>query len=172
MRARGWLRADLVASTEIVPFAALRAIPLPAARVNQSSTPRTASDKGRELEGIPFACSDTIPSGEILAICPASVSASQTLPSGPSMIPFGPADGVGKSNSATSPSIVIRPTLLAAYSVNQRCPSCPVMMPTGWQSGRGSANARNEPLEISIRPISPAPLLQNQSAPSGPKVKI
>src|SRR6185312_4004045 len=91
---------------------------------------------------------------------------------GPSMIPFGPADRVGKSNSVISPSTVIRPTLWPAYSVNQRWPSCPVIMPTGWQSRRGNGNARNIPVETSMRQIWPAPLSQNQSPPSGPKVRI
>jgi hypothetical protein len=73
----------------------------------------------------------TTPSGVTEAIWEMPVSENQTLPSGPSMMPFGPAFGVGRSNSLRSPSIDSRPILWPAYSVNQRLPSAPVMIPTG-----------------------------------------
>ena len=65
------------------------------------------------------------PSGVILAMRLASLSENQILPSGPRIMPSGPASGVGSANSAMSPRGVMRPILSAAFSANHRLPSAP-----------------------------------------------
>ena len=60
-----------------------------------------------------------LPSGVMRPIWLTSVSENQTLPSGPSRMPSGPAFGVGSWNSVTSPCGVMRPTWCAVFSQNQ-----------------------------------------------------
>jgi len=55
-------------------------------------------------------------------------SVNHNAPSGPVVIPAGPALGVGMGNSETTPVRVIRPILLTAPSVNHNAPSGPAVI--------------------------------------------
>ena len=76
---------------------------LPAASLNHSAPSRSENDSGFEPGVMPSLNSVTLPSGVMRPIWLTSVSENQTLPSGPSRMPSGPAFAVGSGNSVTLP---------------------------------------------------------------------
>ncbi len=101
-----------------------------------------------------------------------SVSENQTLPSGPRIMPSGPALGVGSGNSVISPLSVMRPILLAAFCANQSAPSAPAVIPIGVAFAVGRSYSVKRVVAGSKRPIFAVPLSQNQSARSGPSTQM
>ena len=81
---------------------------------------------------MPVENSVILPDGVILPILSVFVSVNQRLPSGPVVMPAGPALPVMPvENSVTVPDGVILPILFAPYSVNQTFPSGPAVIPNG-----------------------------------------
>ena len=81
----------------------MRPIRLPAASLNHSAPSRSENDSGLQPGVRPSLNSVMLPSGVMRPIWLTSDSENQTLPSGPSRMPSGPAFGVGSGNSVTSP---------------------------------------------------------------------
>jgi hypothetical protein len=112
------------------------------------------------------------PSGVMRPTWLISVSENHTLPSGPRIMPSGPAPGVGIGNSVISPRGVMRPILLAAFSANQRLPSAPTVIPIGVAFFVVRSNSVNYLVSGSKRPIFEAPLSQNHRQRSGPSTQM
>ena len=122
-------------------------------------------ESGRAPGEMPSENSVMSPFGVMRPMALTSVSENQTLPSGPRMMPSGPAFGVGSGNSAISPFSVMRPILFAAFCANQRLPSAPTVMPIGVALGSDSANSVNAPLaRIEPADLAGAALAEPQAA--------
>ena len=84
-----------------------------------------------------------VPSGVMRPIWLTSVSENQTLPSGPRIMPSGPAFGVGSLNSVIAPRGVRRPIWCAPFSANHKLPSAPMVQPIGVAFPVGRSNSVN-----------------------------
>ncbi len=120
----------------------MRPIRLPAASLNHSAPSRSENDSGLQPGVMPSLNSVIVPSGVMRPIWLTSVSENQTLPSGPSWMPSGPAFGVGSGNSVNSPLRRDAADLVARSSRRTRdCRRAPSVMPIGVAFGVGRSNS-------------------------------
>src|ERR1700722_7252958 len=100
----------------------------------------------------------------------ASTSVNHSAPSGPTVIPAGPALAAGIENSVTKPVVVMR-LMLLARSVNHSAPSGPVVIPRAVLPTVGIGNNSTAPAVVTRPIFAPSTEVSvNHSAPSGPVV--
>ncbi len=111
----------------------------------------------------------TIPRGVMFPIRP--VPANHIFPSGPFVMFWGFALGVGIGKSVVTPSVVILPILLASVSVNQRAPSGPSVIPYGVLFGVGAGKDGSSTPPVVIRRMTFLFLSVSHRFPSGPATR-